>query len=101
MNKNVNIITNKDDIQKNVEKFYRNLYKSKLIEDIDQQCVRRDIGSKRIIGLEDMSVITNHEVEEALKVMKKNKTPGENKVIMDMIMILGIGKTIGRLPSTW
>lgn len=82
MNKNRDIIRNKDNVLKVLEKFYTNLYEAKLTENIDHnpQGVKKEMY--------DLPKITKQKVNKGLKNMCKNKIPKENKITTTVVVLL-------------
>lgn len=102
-----NLVTNKKEIVKEIQKFYEKLYTT---------VIPNPIGpSKNIlnVGSEDMLEITPSEIKYALQQMKNGKSPGEDQITSEMLKMGGetlieavkilINKCLmeGRIPEPW
>lgn len=104
-------ITEREDILQVIEKYYTDLFKNKITPSkIHQETSKRVI---RNVGSEEIPEITMEEINNALKMMKKNRTPGPDSVIIEMInqtdenfrsrlkILYNLCLETGNIPQEW
>lgn len=82
INKQVQIVSNRDEVLKVAAAFYENLYKSTL-SDEEQKSLCPNMG----FDDDNFEQVTNEEVQVALMSMKNSKSPGCDRISWDLFKI--------------
>lgn len=102
-----NLVYHKEEITKQIQRFYENLYKS---TSPNQEETSRHILN---VGSEDLPEITQAEIRNALQQMKDGKAAGEDRISTEMLKMGGptlqeaiktlLNKCLaeGKIPKSW
>lgn len=106
-NKHGIIVTDKQEIKREIQKFYEQLYQTTIPNQV------RPLKHIINVGSEDIPEISPSEIEYALQQMKNGKSPGEDRITPEMLKMGGkalietIGVLLnkclmeGKIPEAW